>query len=283
MDVYAQLARNKSKQHQRPTNLTLGSSQSNLLSHPNPQPQPQPIVRHSTGLSPPPIPSILGSPPPPSPPLPPQQPSLPTRFLRSLSSSILPTTTSSSSSTDHSAHAHDLMMHALHTARAARRARLPPRTIAASVVTSFAPMLGVSGPPRRRLAVSEHAGHLVRVCKVCYRAADRDRSDPRALRREVERLRTHKLMLERERSARLEQSMQQATGPSASAGGELTSAGPALATLAVAAAPGGVQLTSTSQPMAAPARPQQPGEADKDKDGIGMLGSVPSDWNWSTF
>ncbi|KAI9189866.1 Zn finger protein [Blastocladiella emersonii ATCC 22665] len=112
------------------------------------------------------------------------------------------------------------------------------------------------------LQFSDH-GHLVRVCKSCARAADRDRADPLALRREVERLREHKLMLERERAAKEAELAAQFAARAASVGAAPTAA---VAIAAGTRTPGG--------PGAA---------ADPGKDGIGTLGSVPSDWNWSTF
>ncbi|KNE55848.1 hypothetical protein AMAG_01717 [Allomyces macrogynus ATCC 38327] len=90
-------------------------------------------------------------------------------------------------------------------------------------------------------------GHLVRVCQSCLQ----HRADANVLRAEVERLREQRLALARERE-RKEQEAAAVPPPAAQAPVDI-------------------------------ARPRDANKPPADMHGIGTLGSVPSDWNWSTF
>ncbi|KAI9216956.1 hypothetical protein BC828DRAFT_351973 [Blastocladiella britannica] len=123
----------------------------------------------------------------------------------------------------------------------------------------------------------------VRVCRTCFRAADR--ADPDAVKRDVDRLREHKRRIDALRAAE--------TGAPGAPGAMLPPPPPPVpqptATTTTPAVMAGDDLFAL--PMDAPARPTTDDEADAASNttttGDGkkaiVLGSVPSNWTWSTF
>ncbi|KAL7746968.1 Zn finger protein [Sorochytrium milnesiophthora] len=113
---------------------------------------------------------------------------------------------------------------------------------------------------------SEH-GHLVRVCDGCLQEEVSVKADQTKL--EVERLRQQRVALERERERkRRREAERESRGGAAGAGNPTSSV---------------ASLDSSAAQSIDIKQPAQNLPAQAESMGVGTLGSVPSDWNWSTF